>query len=145
MRFPTVLLALAFLASACTPKAKPIEYGADACAYCKMTIVDKQHAAESVTDKGKVYKFDAIECMVNFSAQEKEMKFAYTLVNTYTEPGELRAASESTFLISKNLPSPMGAYLSAFPNRETAEAMQKEKGGDLYDWISLNAYLNDKR
>ena len=29
-----------------------------------MTIVDRQHAAEAVTSKGKVFKFDAIECMV---------------------------------------------------------------------------------
>lgn len=32
-----------------------------------MTIVDKQHAAQVVTKKGKAYSFDAIECMVHYS------------------------------------------------------------------------------
>jgi copper chaperone NosL len=31
-----------------------------------MTIVDKVHAAEIVTKKGKVCKFDATECMINY-------------------------------------------------------------------------------
>jgi len=145
MRFPIAIVCLLILAGACSPKPKPIEYGADACAYCKMTIVDKQHAAEAVTTKGKVYKFDAIECMINFSQQEKEMEFAYQLVNSFTEPGEMKAVSETTFLISKNLPSPMGAYLSAFSQRETAEKMQREKGGELYDWASLKAYFDGRR
>ena len=57
---PLILLATVLLA-ACQPSPKPIEYGSDMCDYCKMTIVDQQHAAELVTTKGKAFKFDAIE------------------------------------------------------------------------------------
>lgn len=132
------------LISACAPQPRPIEYGADGCAYCMMTIVDNQHAAEAVTKKGRVYKFDAIECMVNYTMTHPETEMAFLLVNPYTQPGELVAAKESTFLISPNLPSPMGAFLSAFPSRNAAMEMQREVEGELYDWEELRAYFQEK-
>ena len=30
-----------------------------------MTIVDPRYGAELVTTKGKVYKYDAVECLIN--------------------------------------------------------------------------------
>ena len=66
MKSLTSLVLIISLLSACTPAPKPIEYGSDMCHYCKMTIMDKQHAAELVTDKGKVFPFDAIECMIHY-------------------------------------------------------------------------------
>lgn len=143
MRYAIILLTSLFLL-ACSPKPRPIEYGADACEYCSMTIVDNQHAAEAVTAKGKVYKFDAIECMVNYTLKNADTEMAFLLVNPYTRPGELIPAGGSTFLISKNLPSPMGAFLSAFPSAGEARAMQAEKGGTLYDWEDLVVYFREK-
>ena len=60
------ILLIALLVFSCNSSPQPIDYGNDGCHFCKMTIVDKVHAAEIVTKKGKVYKFDATECMVNF-------------------------------------------------------------------------------
>lgn len=125
----------------CTPKPQPIEYGADACDFCKMTIVDRQHAAEVVTHKGRVYKFDAVECMVNYVQREGEEQFAFLLVNDYADPGELIDARGSTFLISRAVPSPMGAFLSAFEQAEAARAVAEAKGGTLYDWTELKAHF----
>ena len=87
----------------CKVEESPINYGQDACKFCKMTIVDKQHAAEIVTKKGKPFKYDAIECMVR----------------------------------DENLPSPMGANLTGFKNKEQAELVIKEKNGTLYTWTEL--------
>ena len=41
-----LLLSLLWLISSCTPTPEPIEYGADMCDFCKMSIVDAQHGAE---------------------------------------------------------------------------------------------------
>ena len=112
--FPFALLLLFFN---CNVSPKPIDYGSDGCHFCKMTIVDKVHAAEIVTQKGKVYKFDATECMVNFNEEFDTSEIALYLSNNYTEPEQLIDATKATFLISKNIPSPMGAFLSAFENR----------------------------
>ena len=126
----------------CRPEPRDIEYGEDLCGYCKMTIVDAQYGAEAVTTKGRVYVFDAIECMVHFTQEKSDVKYAHLLVNHYTEPGVLNSATESSYLISKALPSPMGAFLSALPNMEEAETLRSSKGGEVYSWSELIKKLN---
>jgi len=141
MRYLVYTLLLLILVS-CTPKPQTINYGADACNFCRMTIVDAQHAAELVSTKGKAYKFDAIECMVQYLQDNKEQTYAFQLVNNYLEAGQLIDATQSTFLVSPNIPSPMGANLSAFENKTVATEWQEEKSGDIYNWIELQAHLN---
>ena len=46
------------LLNGCSKGPKPIDYGNDGCHFCKMTIVDKIHGSELITEKGKVFKFD---------------------------------------------------------------------------------------
>jgi copper chaperone NosL len=102
-----------------------------------MTIVDTQHAAEFVTDKGKVFKFDATECMMNYLKEIDQSTVAIFLVNDYDAPGELINAKEATYLISKNIPSPMGEFLTAFKSKEVAERVHVENGGVLLTWVEL--------
>lgn len=125
----------------CNAKPKAIDYGNEGCHFCKMTIVDKLHAAEIVTHKGKVYKFDATECMVNFMKEFDTSEIKLYLSNIYTEPEILIDATQATFLISNNIPSPMGAFLSAFKTKEDAKSFQTEKRGTLYTWSELINHL----
>ncbi len=127
----------------CTIRPKPIAYGEDACHYCKMTIVDQQHGAELVTQKGKTYKFDAMECMLNYGPELGEKEIALYLCNHYTEPGELIGAETATFLISDGIPSPMGAYLTAFESQQEAQEALKTHGGKIYSWIELQKEWDD--
>jgi len=136
-------LFFAVLMTSCNVKPEPINYGSDGCNFCKMTIVDKIHAAEIVTKKGKVYKFDATECMVNFMEDFESSEVALFLTNDYNRPEALIDATSATFLISENIPSPMGAYLSAFKSEAEAIAVQNEKSGILYNWDSLLVHLMD--
>ena len=108
-----------------------------------MTIVDAQHAAEPVTDKGKVFKFDAVECMLNYKLDHSETGVALNLCNHYSNPGELIDAEEASFLISEGIPSPMGAFLTAFGSEEAAKEAQKVHGGILYNWTTLNKHWDD--
>lgn len=128
---------------ACNPKPVAIEYGTDACHFCRMTIVDKVHAAEVVTKKGKVYKFDASECMINFMDEFDTSAIELYLTNFYTEPETLIDATQATFLISKNVPSPMGGFLSAFKSKEDALNVKEQKGGKLYSWEELLNHYKD--
>ena len=132
----TALVALTVLFN-CSVGPQPIDYGNDGCHFCKMTIVDKLHAAEIVTKKGKVYKFDATECMMNFLDEFDTSTIKLHLSNNFTEPEVLIDATQATFLISENIPSPMGAFLSAFKDKDEAVNTQKEKGGELYSWEEL--------
>lgn len=137
------LIALFLLLYSCNVSPQAIDYGNDGCHFCKMTIVDKVHAAEIVTKKGKVYKFDASECMINFLNDFEDVsEIKLYLTNYYTEPEVLIDATNSTFLISENIPSPMGAFLTAFETTEEAQKIQQQKGGLLYSWNELLKHLN---
>lgn len=125
-----------FLA-ACSVEPQPINYGTDACSYCKMNVVDNQHAAQFVTSKGKCYKFDAIECMLNLEKDFVEAPIELYLICDYTEPGNLVDATTATYLVSENIPSPMGGFLSGFSSEAAAQTTQAEANGDLYTWQQL--------
>ncbi|MCK0162134.1 nitrous oxide reductase accessory protein NosL [Allomuricauda sp. F6463D] len=132
-----LLLAVFGFIAGCTVSPKPIDYGSVGCHYCSMTIVDKQHAAQLVTKKGKVFNFDAIECMMNQLKEEDESAMALFLVNDFGQPGTLVDATAATYLISENIPSPMGEYLSAFKNEEAAKETMANQGGELFTWAEI--------
>lgn len=136
----SILVAIGLIS--CTIEPKPIEYGKDACYYCEMTIVDKIHGAELVTKKGKVYKFDAAECMVYHIHEVDTSEIALYLTNGFKHPEKLIDATKATYLISKQVPSPMGANLSAFNSKEDAANLLAEKGGKLYTWHALLKKMN---
>jgi copper chaperone NosL len=106
-----------------------------------MTIVDKQHAAEIVTDKGKPFKFDAIECMLNYNQENTENPVSLFLINDFGGSGELIDATKATYLISEEIPSPMGAFLSGFESNQKAKDIQQENGGELFNWNELNEHF----
>jgi len=143
--FKISFIAIALLlCSNCSTGPKIIDYGHDGCHFCKMTIVDKIHGSELITDKGKVFKFDATECMLNYLSDNKELPIHSLLTNYYEAPTEFIAVEEATFLISEKLPSPMGANLTAFQIKASAEKVQLENGGDLYNWEALKTHLKQR-
>lgn len=131
--------------SGCRPVPEPINYGSDPCHFCRMTIVDRQHAAEMVTGKGKVFKFDAVECMVNSMEEIGADNIALYLCNTYDTPAQLLDAGTASFLVSEALQSPMGANLTAFSTVEEATNAQEEYGGTIYTWDTLLTYLKNRQ
>jgi len=136
-RNPILTILLVIMFWGCNVSPKPIDYGNEACYNCEMTIVDKVHGAEIVTSKGKIYKFDSAECMVRFLGDFDASTIQLYLTNHYSEPEALINATKATFLISENLPSPMGAKLTAFATQIEAEQTIAEKGGTLYSWEEL--------
>lgn len=136
------LIVIVLTVFSCSVEPQDIEYGQDACYYCEMTIVDKIHGAEIVTKKGKVYKFDATECMIYHIKENNKKDIALFLTNGFNEPEILIDAKKATYLISENVPSPMGANLSAFKVKENAEKVKDSKGGKLYNWEELLKKIN---
>lgn len=138
MKYPIIpLFTILCLIVGCSVGPKPIDYGHVGCHYCSMTIVDKQHAAQLITKKGKVFNFDAIECMMNHLKDEDESTMALFMVNDFDQPGELVDATKANYLISENIPSPMGAFLSAFSEEEAAQFALDINGGKLLTWNQL--------
>lgn len=131
---------LAFFIFSCTIEPEAINYGKDACNYCKMNIVDTQHASEVVTKKGKVYKFDSIECMVNHLKKQDMNTIALFLVSNYGTQDALIDATKATYIKSTEIPSPMGAFLSALKSEQKAKELLDQKGGKLFTWRELLTY-----
>lgn len=127
--------ALAF-AFACSNGPEPINFGKDQCDYCRMNIADSKFGAELVTDKGRIYKFDAVECMVPYMDENKH-EYAHVLAVPYDEPGALRPAENMHFIISDSVRSPMGANLLVIANTTTAEKF----AGQPFDWPGIQDYL----
>jgi copper chaperone NosL len=123
MRF--LILISVFLFS-CKVEPEPIYYGKDSCHACKMTMVDKRFGSELVTTKGKVYKFDDTNCMLNFlhSDQLKNQDIAFKLIVDYSQPEKLIPVEHAFFLKSDEIRSPMNSEIAAF---ETEKAMNDLK------------------
>lgn len=119
----------------CSKAPKPIEYGHDNCNYCSMTIMDDRHASEIITEKGKVYKYDSIECMIRSLKTHDEPILKY-LVMDFNNADTFIDATTATYLISESLPSPMGANLSAFQSEE-----EVVHSGALFDWDSIRSHI----
>ena len=139
-----IALALTTVAMGCARGPQKIAYGTDACEFCSMTISDDRYAAAVVTVKGRTHKFDSVECMLQ-SLMENG-KLAGTEVDqwyatSYPNRGVLMPAPAAVYLVSPNMPSPMGAGVTAFAKREDAARVQQEKGGDVLDWNGVESYI----
>lgn len=114
-----VLIFIAFFSfSACSIETEPINYGKENCAFCKMTIMDKQFGTELVTIKGKVFKFDDLSCMSKYmkTAELHEADCKHVVVNNYEKPGEFMDYNKAFFVQAENLQSPMLGNIAAFDN-----------------------------
>lgn len=142
LKISCILISLTGIIAACTVEPKKINYGNDHCSHCDMTVVDKSHAAQYVTKKGKAYVFDAVECLVmKINKEQNEADMAFVLVVDFTNPGVLIEAKSATYLISEKIKSPMGANLSAFSSKDKAEEVMRENGGELFSWEALKQKL----
>lgn len=143
--FLILFMAVGVLTS-CDKTPQAISYGEDECDFCRMGIVTPTHAAQVVTKKGRNYKFDATECMINFLRTEiSEEEMLHVLSANLKEPGTLISAYDATYIISEKIPSPMGAFLSALSTKDEAESLQKENGGKLYDWKEVKNEIANRR
>jgi len=139
-----LIMATMSLLFACGTSPQEIDYGHVSCDFCKMTVVDQRYAAQLVTTKGKIFMFDAAECMINYmQAEENERHdYSHVLVSDYMTPTKLIDAHKATYLRSPQLPSPMGAYLTALSGIEQADELLKKHGGTMHDWKEVNQGLD---
>ncbi|HTJ48137.1 MAG TPA: nitrous oxide reductase accessory protein NosL [Cyclobacteriaceae bacterium] len=134
-----LLLLLPIVLLSCNVKPEPLTMGKDACYTCKMTLVDAKFGAEVVTKKGKVYKFDDLNCMINFinSAYEPEENISFRLVSDYAQPGKLLDATQTFYSKSNQIKSPMIGNVAAFEKKKDLEKFNTEWHGIILTWGEL--------
>ena len=122
------------------------QLASEALIYCRMSVVDQRVGCQLVTNKGKTYSFDAVECMIQFISTQivDETSIAILASNTLDKPGQLSDATSLIYLVSENMPSPMGAYINPFSENTSALENQQKNGGHLYSWPELREHFSDK-
>ncbi|NPA41842.1 MAG: hypothetical protein GXO18_06150 [Aquificae bacterium] len=127
------------------PEPEPIEYGKDSCAFCLMIIADAGFSAELKTKKGKVFKFDSIECLAAYilSGKVKEEEILAMWVADFPTK-ELVRVEEVKFLVSDKLRSPMGLNISAFVKEEDLKEAHRNFGGKILTWEDVLKYVGER-
>lgn len=143
-----IILLLSFVAIACTSCGKqpqPISYGEDECEFCKMIVMDERYGSELVTDKGKIFMFDSIECLVGYLDNLKLTKKDYSSVwvSNYSNPGNIIDAEKALYLKNNDLRSPMGLNVLAVENQEQYEKLFNEFGGKQIKWNELSELVKE--
>ena len=133
-----ILLTILTLAS-CGSEPEPINYGHDECEFCRMLVTDNKYGAELVTDKGKIYKFDSIECMIEFSLVKNTLGDTNNklLITDFYDPGNLVDARNSVYVKNDKFRSPMGLNVTAFNSEEQAQKFISENGGEKLSWVEV--------
>lgn len=135
-RYLSIFALLVFLAS-CSADPRPIAYGQDGCHHCKMTLMDPKFGAELVTEKGKVFVFDDVNCMLQYMDSANDEVYKHILVTDYLNPGVLLDANVAFYLKSDQFKTPMASQIVAFPDYDKMNEFKQKSGGVYLAWGEL--------
>lgn len=138
------LFLLGLLLAAACGRGGPADFhsGEFPCDLCHMTIVDMRFKAEARSAKGRLFRFDAIECLVRWWRRENPESVARAWVTDFFHPEKWIPLEEGYFLKSEKLPSPMGAFLSAYSTPEDLRKAREQFGGRAVTLEELEKTLN---
>lgn len=140
MKHKTIIFLISFfcLQMACRPEFEPIDFGHDACAHCRMTIMDKRYAAELITAKGKAFKFDDIVCLMQYAAANPPAAGARFLVADYSDSSHhFTDAHKAVYLHSESFKTPMNGQCAAFTIEKDAVPHKDNLEQKLLKWEDL--------
>jgi len=125
--------------TSCTPDGpEAINIHKDNCSHCKMTISEEHFAAELITQKGRVYKFDDIACMVAFRKENMDKTLKHVYVHYFPGENELIPAEKAFYIKSAELRSPMSGNIAAFKTEAEAQEYKSQLKGEITDWNTIN-------
>ena len=134
----TLLLLTLGMYSCGNAEAVPISLHTDQCESCKMTISDGKFGAEIITEKGRVYKFDDISCMVTYCKENSgSQKTKAHYIHDYTQDNVLIPAETAFYIKGGNINSPMRGNVAAFRSQEEADKFAIELEAEKTDWQSV--------
>lgn len=122
-----------FLSGCINQEPADVHLFTDECTYCKMVISDTKFATQLVSDKGKAYKFDSIECMAAFTHQNPQLvENAKLYLSDYTQNANWLLLKDVSVYHSEEVQSPMG--LSLFAIRSDTSLPRTLSGAEKKDW-----------
>lgn len=117
---------------------EPIRLNKDNCDYCKMTLSDERFTCEIVSEKGKIYKFDDMHCMIDFSKENNiKMSNATYYISDFIAPHTLMEAGKMFFIKGEKVSSPMGGNIAAFSNKDSSLFYRNSISAESVAWTTL--------
>ncbi|MBI5728064.1 MAG: nitrous oxide reductase accessory protein NosL [Ignavibacteriales bacterium] len=129
----------------CSREPVPIDYGKDLCGECEMLISDARFGAERVTAKGKIFRFDSIECLVASIKSEKEFNPSENdlWVTAFNNPSLLIDAKKTLYVIDESIRSPMGGNIAAFTDTVALRRFVPNQNATALSWSQLIIQFNE--
>lgn len=139
IRTALFLILLTITHVSCSVNYEPIRYGTDSCDFCKMLIMDNRSGAEIVTQKGKVYKFDDINCLVLYidGNISDESILVHRLVTDYNGTAQMVEVDDAFFVHSESLRTPMASQVAAFLLEDDRNAFLAANEGNPKTWSEV--------
>lgn len=139
---PLIIFIGLFFIACTSQKSEPIFFGKDSCHQCKMQITDSRFGGELVSAKGKVYKFDSLDCMKKFKEQHPDNYKEYVV--DALNKGNLIEAEKAFFILNNEVRSPMGGagiFASEDEKKLSHLAPQGSKATEVFQWTQVTQYL----
>ena len=135
-------VAMTVAVAACTPPGPQTIADKDrSCDYCRMTISDDRYGGQLITRKGKVYAFDAIECLTSYYLQNGAAGDGSSIwVADFANPGHWVEARNALFVRNDAHQSPMGLNLVALTTDADKTAAGQVQGTTL-QWQEVLALV----
>lgn len=128
---------------------RPIAYGRDECAWCRMTVSDARYGAVQRNAQGKQQVFDSVECLgeatLAFDPAAQARAGERSWVTDSLHPGTLVPAPVARYLRSEGPGSPMGKGFRAFASIADAEREQRQLGGVAMSWDEVLTVIGGER
>lgn len=131
-----LLLSVSFFGCA-SDKAVPIKLNSDSCDFCRMSISDGKYGSEVITEKGRVYKFDDISCMIRYCKENSATKMKSFYVHDYNQHNVLIPAENAFFLSGGSIHSPMRGNIIAFKTEAESKTVQVKVEAESIDWKAI--------
>jgi len=137
MRATVALLLLVAACAAAGPA--PLQWGAESCRHCHMTLADQRFGAEVITTRGRALPFDDAGCAAEHLATgaTPAAEVSSVWVIDYTHPDSLIAADGAVFVRSSTFHTPMGSGVVATADSAAATALAREVGGQVMRWADV--------
>jgi copper chaperone NosL len=109
-----------------------------------MTLMDQRFGAEIVTKKGRVYKFDDLNCLVAHlkAGQVAADQVEQLVAVDFAQKGQFVSLQKAFFLQNEALKSPMRADVAVFSDMKALENVRTLLGsGQTPTWQALQSTL----
>lgn len=132
-----LIIGATFILSCGPSGPEPIILHKDMCQFCKMKISEGHFAAEVITKKGRVFKFDDITCVAAFKRQNPDTEIRSYYVHHYPSNNSLIPAETAFYLKGGSLKSPMVGNIAAFSTLEEMNEYKIKLGAEETDWETI--------